>query len=137
MSVQPCSPGSHPHADQPNWRPADNPWDFYRNCQEGLETYSERRIAKLFGISRVEAWRWKLMAELPDDLFEELLKSGIKASSKSLAAAALLLKTGPYELTEPAELCPHCRGVLRVRLRVPREYIRIIARWVCEPERGP
>jgi hypothetical protein len=134
--LQPCSPGSHPHADQPNWRLADNPWDYARNCQEGLETFSERHFAKLFGISRAELWRWRLMANLSDDLFEALLKApGIKASSKSLAAAALLLERGPYELTEAAGLCPHCGGVLRVRLRAPREYIRIIARWVCERER--
>ena len=26
--------GSHPYADQPNWQPADNPEDYYRNYQE-------------------------------------------------------------------------------------------------------
>ena len=51
---QPGPPGSHPHADQPNWKPADNADDYLRNCEDGLEKFSERRFAKLFGASRIE-----------------------------------------------------------------------------------
>ncbi len=74
--VPPCPPGSHPHADQPNWKPADTAEDYFVNCREGLEEYSERRLAKLFGVSRIELWRWKMMAGLPDDLFDTLFEGG-------------------------------------------------------------
>jgi hypothetical protein len=124
---QPCPPGSHPHADQPNWRPADTFADYVRNCQEGLEPYSDRRAAKLLGISRAELWRWKLMAELPEALFESLLKEGRKSSSKALASVASALKGNGREAD--AELCPHCGGVLRMRLRVSSEYRKIVDGW--------
>jgi len=71
---QPGSPGSHPNADQPNWRPASTSGDYTRNREEGMESYSERHVAKLLGISRAELWHWKLMADLPEDLFEALMK---------------------------------------------------------------
>jgi hypothetical protein len=70
LPQQPCSPGGHPHSDQPNWRPADTIVDYLANCREGLEEYSDRKAAKLWGISRAELWRWKLIGELPEDLFE-------------------------------------------------------------------
>jgi hypothetical protein len=123
---KPCPPGCHPHADQPNWRPADNPWDYLRNCEEGLELYSNRRLAKLFGVSRVEVWRWQQMAKLPDDLFEALLKSG-RNSTKSLAEAALVFEGAGREAT--AEICPHCGGTLRVRLRGSAAHRKIIDDW--------
>jgi hypothetical protein len=61
------SQGSHGR----NWSPAETFGDYVRNCREGLEPWSERRAAKLLGISRAELWRWKLTAELPEDLFDE------------------------------------------------------------------
>src|SRR5438132_11901850 len=72
VTKAPGSPGSHPHADRPNWRPANTLEDYIANCQEGLEQYSDRRAAKLFGVSRMEIYRWQLMASLPDDLVERL-----------------------------------------------------------------
>jgi hypothetical protein len=63
----PGSPGSHSHSDRPNWRPAENADNYLRNCQEGLEEYSERRLAKLMGIPRAQLWRWKLMADIPEE----------------------------------------------------------------------
>jgi hypothetical protein len=68
------SPGSHGR----NWSPAETLEDYLRNCEEGLETRSERRVAKLMGVSRAELWRWKMMAELPEDLFEALLGTSAK-----------------------------------------------------------
>ena len=132
-----CSPGSHPHVGQPNWRPADNPWDYARNCQEGLETFSKRRFAKLLGISRAELWRWELMSELPDDLFEMLLEGrrARRQSSKSLAAVAVALQNGG-PAGEP-ERCPHCGGVLRVRPSVSRENIKIVVQWLNKREAAP
>ena len=53
-----------------DWKPAENANDYFRNCQEGLETFSERKFAKLAGMSRIELWRAKMMAEIPELLFE-------------------------------------------------------------------
>lgn len=89
-----CSPGSHPHSDRPNWQPADTIGDYLTNCREGLENFSERRAAKLFGVSRAELWRWRLMAEIPEDLFERLLKACKKPSTKALAAIGQALRSG-------------------------------------------
>jgi hypothetical protein len=125
--VPPCPPGSHPHADQPNWRPADTAEDYLTNCREGLEEYSERRVAKLFGISRIELWRWKMMARLPDDLFDALLK-GRRTSTKALAAIAVALQNGGP--VGDAERCRRCGGVLRVRPSVSRENIKIVVQWL-------
>jgi hypothetical protein len=125
MNVVPSPTG--PHADRPNWRPADTFADYIRNCQEGLEPYSDRRAAMLLGISRAELWRWKLMAELPEALFEALLKAGRKPTSKALASVASAIKGNGREAD--AELCPHCGGVLRVRLRVSSEYRKIVDGW--------
>src|SRR5262245_12547004 len=90
------SPGSHPHSDRPNWSPADNIEDYLRNCREGLESFSDRRIAKFLGMSRVEAWRSQLMAELPEGLFEHILAktrgSKIRLTTKALAQIAVALR---------------------------------------------
>jgi hypothetical protein len=120
------SPGSHPHADQPNWRPADNIKDYLRNCDEGLEQLSERRFAKLMSVSRAELWRWRLMAELPDNLFEALLRASKKPTSTQLAKVALAL-TG--EKSADVECCPHCGKPIRVRQRIPRALQRVIDDW--------
>jgi hypothetical protein len=111
LQHQPAPPGSHPHADQPNWRPADTFMDYIRNCQEGLEAYSDRRAAKLLGISRAELWRWKLKAELPEVLFETLLNAERKPSVKALAAVGQAFKGGGGREAD-VEKCPHCGGAL-------------------------
>ena len=46
------TPGSHPHSDRPNWRQAETLDEYLANCREGLEQYSDRRAAKLMGVSR-------------------------------------------------------------------------------------
>jgi hypothetical protein len=86
-------PGSHPHADRPNRRLAEAPDEYLRNCDEGLEEYSERRAAKLWGVPRIELQRWKLMADLPEELFERLLAGGVR-STKAMAQVALALQRG-------------------------------------------
>jgi hypothetical protein len=140
LQNQPGPPGSHPHADQPNWKPAGNAEDYLRNCEDGLEKLSERRLAKLFGVSRIELWRWRMMAWLPDDLFDALLK-GRRPSTKALAAIAVALQNGGP--VGDAERCPRCGGVLRVRPSVSRENIKIVVQWLNKREaaerleRGP
>ena len=124
-------PGEPPHADQPNWRPADTGEDYLANCLEGLEEYSERHLAKLFGVSRIELWRRRMMAWLPVDLFDMLLK-GRRPSTKALAAIAVALQNGGP--VGDAERCPHCGGVLRVRPSVSRENIKIVVQWLNKRE---
>jgi hypothetical protein len=137
----PCSPGSHPHANRPNWKPADNAEDYLRNCEDGLEKLSERRLAKLFGVSRIELWRWRMMAWLPDDLFDALLKDGRPSSTKALAAIAVALQNGGP--AGEVDRCPHCGGVLRVRSSISRENTKIVVQWLHKREaaerleRGP
>jgi hypothetical protein len=128
------SPGSHPHADRPNWRPAETIDEYLSNCREGLEEYSDRRTAKLFGISRAELWRWKLMAKIPEDLLERLLTVRPMPSTKSLALIAQTLLDG--KLDPDVECCPHCGGVLRFRRRVSAEAARVVARWLAEQQDG-
>ena len=117
-------PGEHPHSDRPNWRPADNIEDYYRNCQEGLEQYSDARVAKLLGVPRVEVWRWKMMARLPEELFDYILASGLGPSTKALAQVAQALASGS-NLAE-VQRCPHCGGVLRLRGKVSDKLVEVV-----------
>jgi hypothetical protein len=78
-------PGSHPHADRPNWQPATLSKAF-RNFQEGLEKFSQRRTAKLLGENRSALGRYRWIAKLPEKLFTRLMrKPGRPASTKMLA----------------------------------------------------
>jgi hypothetical protein len=131
---RPCSPGSHPHADRPNWRRAESIDDYLSNCQEGLEEYSDRRAAKLLAVSRAELWRWKLMAKIPEDLLERLLAVRPQLSTKSLALIAQTLLGG--KLDPDVERCPHCGDVLRFRRRVSAEAAKVVAHWLAEQQDG-
>ena len=125
------SPGSHPHSDRPNWQPADSAEEYMRNCREGLEEYSERRMAKLLGMSRMHLWRAKLMAQIPDELFERLLaKADHVPSTKELANVARAISgQGP---SHDVESCPHCGEVLRVRGRWRQSTAAIVNEWLSE-----
>jgi hypothetical protein len=72
------------------------------------------------------------MAELPDDLFEMLLKAPRRQSSKSLAAVAVALKNGAT--AGEVERCQHCGGTLMVRPSVSRENIKIVVEWMNKRE---
>jgi hypothetical protein len=122
------TPGSHSHSDRLNWCPAETVEQYVQNCRDGLERHSDRRLAKLLGISRAALWRWKLMASLPDDLFEHLLKTSARTpSAKSLANVALALR-GKNQAEN--ECCPHCGGVLRVRERLTAGYAKAVGKWI-------
>ncbi len=123
------SPGSHPHSDRPNWQPAETADEYVRNCQDGLEAYSERRMAKLLGVSRAALWRWKLMAEIPEELFQRLLAGADHVpSTKELANVARALSgRGP---SHDAERCPHCGEVLRVRGRWRPGTAKVVNEWL-------
>ncbi len=134
-AVTPCpsggSPGSHPHSDRPNWRPAETVADYLRNCDDGLETYSERRMAKLLGVSRTALWRWRMMAEIPEELFERLLAEADHVlSTKELAnIGRALYGHGP---AHDVERCPHCGEVIRVRGRWRPSTAKIVNEWLSE-----
>jgi hypothetical protein len=127
------SPGSHPHTDQPNWRPADTYEEYIVNCREGLETYSERRVAKLLGMSRIHLWRAHMMAAIPDDLFELLMVAGRRnpriLSSKALASIGQMFTRDVDNVAE-VEHCPHCGGLVRIRPRVNAKLARVVADWL-------
>jgi hypothetical protein len=119
-----CSPGSHPHSDRPNWRPAESFGEYVQNCRDGVEKYSERRAAKLLGMTPIEAWRAKIASELPETLFEHIMQErrrlGFSISMKALAQVALALRRGKNHAAE-VQSCPHCGGVLRIRALVSKQ----------------
>lgn len=122
------SPGGHPHTDRPNWRPAETVDEYLENCEAGLEEFSERRLAKLWGVPRVELQRWKLMAELPTELVDRLLKGGV-CSTKALAQVALALRRGGNAVAE-VECCPNCGHVIRGRQLVEKRARNIVNQWI-------
>jgi hypothetical protein len=131
-----CSPGSHPHSDRPNWRPAETIDEYVANCRDGLEQYSDRHAAKLLGVPRVHVYRMRLAAEISDDLFERLLEKPSRPPGlKQLAAVALALRSG--ELIRDAERCSHCGGVVRVRARISSEMVEIVNAWLAEQGGAP
>jgi hypothetical protein len=124
------SPGSH----LPNWRPASTAEDYLRNCREGLEKYSERRLAELMGWPRIRIHRAKLMGELPEALFERLLAAGL-LSAMALANVAIALKGDP--LSGEIARCPHCGEVLRVRPNLSKKARAVIKAWLDEFDADP
>ena len=132
---QPGSPGSHPHSDQRNWRPAESVEDYFHNVAEGLESFSERRLATLLGVSRAELWRAKQIAALPEDLFEELLAAPGSVSPRALANVSVALFGNGTAADE--ECCPHCGGLLCTRARIPQHMAKVLAKWERDQEEGP
>jgi hypothetical protein len=118
-----------PRGAIPNWQPAETIDDYIRNCNEGLEKYSQRRACELLGWSRMQLHRARLIGSLPEALFEKLLDHGV-LSSKALANVAEALRTG--KLIDEIERCPHCGGVLRVRERVGEKARAAIREWLAE-----
>jgi hypothetical protein len=129
-----CSPGSHPHSDRPNWHPGETLEHFLQNVREGLEQPSDRRLAKLMGVPRVMLWRMRMMAEIPEDLFERLLDGGI-LSTKALAQMGYALRNGENSIAE-TERCPHCGHVLRKRPQVSSKAVAIVNAWLAEQPKG-
>lgn len=131
-------PGVHPHSDRPNWRPAETFDDYISNCREGSESYTDVRAAKLLGDSRVKLYRARLMAQLPDDLFDRLLiaarkKAGGKFSSKIFANIAIALANGG-NIGSSCECCPHCGETIRKRPNVPQWAADEVNAWLDNQE---
>jgi hypothetical protein len=129
------SPGSHPHSDRPNWQPATTIDDYARNCAEGLEKYSERRMVKLMGVSRAGAWRMQLAACVPEDLVDKLYAAARErkkaVSLKQLAEIGRALMSGGPPHPEE-ERCPHCGGLVRLRERIPPYLCLVVGGWLEE-----
>jgi hypothetical protein len=131
--MMPCAPGSHPHSDQRNWQPAASPDEYLRNCREGIEEFSERRYAKLTGLTRKQIWVGKCYAAIPSDLFEMLLDDR-KATGRDLNGRSLLaIGRGFLDQDAPdeAERCPHCREVIRLRRAIDPRDRDVVARWLA------
>jgi len=118
-----------------NWQPAEKIEDYLSNCREGLETYSDRRAAKLLGWPRVRVYRAIMMASLPKELFEHLVKRGV--GSRSMAQIAqIVLKNS--EKMHDVDRCPHCGEPTRIRARVGDRERAAIEAWLAgeaPPER--
>ena len=125
-----CSPGNHPHADRPNWQPADDISTYLESCREGLEEYSDKRACELLGWSRSKLWRVRKAGQLPEELFERLIAQNKMPSWSELAAIAGALFEG--ESPVECENCPHCGGVLRTRKRVSEKSAQIVDTWIDE-----
>jgi hypothetical protein len=110
-------PGEHSHADRPNWRPAESIEEYLANCREGLEKYSEKHACELLGVTRIQLWRIRIMASIPDSLFDFILMrartKGIRITTKMLAQVGHALSSGNNQAE--VECCPHCGSVLRAR----------------------
>jgi len=130
------SPVGHPHAERPNWRPAETLDDYERNCADGLETWSERRAAKLLGLPRAKIWRAKKKAAIPDELLQRLLAAGIGSAELSYIGRAL---AGGDLIGAQTECCPHCGGTLRVRSHISQKAYGIVAEFLSEvaPDLSP
>jgi hypothetical protein len=90
-------------------------------------------MAKLMGLPRIRLYRAMLMAELPEELFELLLATGM--SSKGLAQVALALRRdAPF--SADVERCPHCGGVLRLQAHVPHKALKVISAWLAARSPG-
>jgi hypothetical protein len=124
------SPGSHPHADQPNWRPATTIDEYLKNCREGLEIFSDRRFAKLMGWSRMMVWRARLFNTIPRDLLDRLIEGDPPASVTAIAHIGQALASGSFGVD--IERCPHCNGLLRRRQHVADVHARIVLDWIDE-----
>ena len=125
------STGSHPHSDRPNWQPAETIEDYIQNCNDGLETYSERRAAKFMGISRAALWRMKQICNIPEALFERLIEADPPPSARQLANIGRALKGQP---SGEAEHCPHCGGLLRIRSGFSDELAKIADDWLHDSD---
>lgn len=117
-----------PHSDRRNWQRAATVDEYLRNCREGLEEFSERRFAKLIGLSRATLYRAKLMAELPEELFERLVAAGVR-STKAMAQVALALKRDtPF--AHDVERCWQCGAVQRRRAHINKAARDAVRSWV-------
>jgi hypothetical protein len=122
----------HPHSDRPNWKQAETADEYLTNCRERLEDYSDKRFCELMGWTRIRSWRVRMLSEIPEPLFDCILKQAraknIRLSDKALAQVGYALSSGK-NLAE-VERCPHCGEVLRLRSLVAPKLVDIVNEWL-------
>jgi hypothetical protein len=106
-----------------NWHPATKPHEYLRNCKEGIETFSERRFAKLMGWSPIHLYRVKLMAELPEAFFDALQAARARGT-KIVATLVVAFRLGDLHEAD-AGRCPHCGGALGVPSCINRKALEV------------
>jgi hypothetical protein len=124
------SPGSHPRANQSNWRPGDDDADelLVQKLQDALRGGgSERQISKLLGVSRVKLWRCRMYASIPGGLVERLMAA--RVGSKALIYIARFGLDGEPPSPE-IESCPHCGHTVRVRNKDILRALDIMQQWI-------
>ena len=137
MTMTNGSPGSHPHADRPNWHPGDDEAAdelMQQKLADALrDGKSERQIAKLLGVTRKLVWRAKLLASIPEDLHEVLRATKPRPSSKEMELVARYLRDDDF--TGEREHCPHCGEILRHRGLKPST-VRVVEDWEARQTEG-
>ncbi len=127
------SPGSHPHADRPNWQPGDDDAEELQHqklvdaLRSGLAT--DRELAKLAGVSRKQIWHSKLWAAIPDGLFERLVAARV---GKRAAAVIGRIYAGRSIAKREEECCPNGGHVLRVRNKSVLRALDIMDAWIAD-----
>lgn len=108
-----CSPGEHPHSDQPNFTLED----YIRMCNAGEARFSIAEAARVMGVSRAYVYRCMLFASIPEDEFEAVLDlvGEMGLTSETAIADEIKRRTGKARVY--TESCPHCGGELRRRVR--------------------
>lgn len=131
MTDAPCSPGSHPHVDQSNWRPGDDDSDelMVEKLRDALRDgiRSERQLAKLLGVSRVKLWRCRMYASIPPGLWQRLTAARV-GSKAAIYIAQFGLNDEPP--SPEIECCPHCGHALRVRNKQILRALDIMQQWI-------
>jgi hypothetical protein len=127
---RPRSPGSHPHADRPNWRKAETFEEYIINVPEGLEPFSQRRCASLISVSRKKLWEMDLMGSVPKELWERLVKAGAATTSSAMVNIAEPSKKAKCFERSSAVLTAD--EVPRMRSRMTEKASVIVNAWIDE-----
>jgi hypothetical protein len=78
----------------------------------------------LIGWSRIYYYRVMLAVDLPEDLFEPLLKT--KCSLRQIAKIVEMFRD---RHRAEVEFCPHCGGPQRIRASISKRAIEIVNEW--------
>jgi hypothetical protein len=123
-----------PRGAIPNWQPATTADDYVRNVREGLEEWSERRMAILMGWSRIRVYRAKMYAAIPKELFEKLITS--REFRRHIVGSRALTAIGEHfagkSPSTETERCPHCGKTTRIRLPINEKALAIVNAWLAE-----
>src|SRR5215469_14844414 len=80
-------------------------------------------------MSRVQLYRCKMLAEIPEGPFEELLARNV-GNRAMVALGETLSRGGSY--SPEVERCPHCGEVLRVRRHIDERVADAIEVWLAK-----